>query len=239
MENESKKKPIYAIQSPKDLLVFIPLTVIFLVGFLIIPNWWRYLFLVGFIYFLYATFSILIGSTNWYREKLSKFIVNQCDVKKGDKILDVGCGSGSLSIAFAKQIVEGEVYGMDLWKKLDLAGNVPERTLENVRIEGVEDIVRVKTADARSIPFPDNYFDAVASVYTLHNIWPNRDKAVFEMIRVLKPSGTLAIAETGILYWLKYDVIPKLPKELRLKNIRFKRCLLTKVFIAEKVGENE
>ncbi len=179
---------------------------------------------------------MLIGSTNWYREKLSGFIINQCGVKKGIKVLDVGCGSGSLSIAFAKQIVEGEVWGIDIWKKGDLSNNVPHRVLENIRIEGVENVVKVKTADARSIPFPDNYFDTIASVYVLHNIRPKREKAVYEMIRVLKPGGTLAIAETGILYWLKYDVIPKLPKELRLKNIQFKRCLLTKIFIAEKVN---
>lgn len=237
MENK-RKKPSYGIQAPKDFLLFGFLAIICLVGFLLIHSWWRYFFLVGLIYFLYTIISMLIGSTNRYRERLSRFIVNQCKVRKEFKVLDVGCGSGSLSIAFAKQIGDGEVWGIDLWEKGDLAGNVPERVLENIRIEGVEGIVKIKTADAREMPFTDNYFDAVASVYVLHNIHPNREKAVYEMIRVLKPGGTLAIAETGILYWLKYDVIPKLPKELRLKNTQFKRCLLTKVFIAEKVGEN-
>jgi len=233
METKTKK-PSYGVQAPKDLLIFLPLTIIFLIGYLLMHSLWKYLFLVVFMCFLYASISILIGSTNWYREKLSRFIVNKCNVKKGSKVLDVGCGSGSLSIAFAKQIVEGEVWGIDVWEKADLAGNALERTLRNIQIEGVENVVKVNTAYARSIPFPDNSFDAVASVYVLHNIRSNREKAVYEMIRVLKPGGILAIGEGGILYWLKYDVIPKLPTELRLKNIHFKRCLLTKVFIAEK-----
>jgi ubiquinone/menaquinone biosynthesis C-methylase UbiE len=155
-------------------------------------------------------------------------------VKRRSKVLDVGCGSGSLAIAFAKHIIEGEVWGIDLWKKGDLSSNVPERVLENIRIEGVENIVKIRTADAREIPFPDNYFDVVGSVYVLHNIHPNREKAVFEMIRVLKPGGILTVAEGGILWWLKCDVLPKLPKGKRLKNVRVKRCLLTKILIAEK-----
>lgn len=234
MKDKTKKKPSYGIQAPKDFLVFGSLAIICLVGFLLIHSWWKYLFLAAFIYFLYTIISMLIGSTKWYRERLSEFVVNQCSVKKGSKVLDVGCGSGSLSIAFAKQIVEGEVWGIDLWKKGDLSGNVPERVLENIRIEGVENLVKVKTANAREIPFPENYFDAIGSVYVLHNIHPNREKAVFEMIRVLKPGGILAIAEGGILWWLKYDVLPKLLKEKRLKNIRFKRCFQTKIFVAEK-----
>jgi ubiquinone/menaquinone biosynthesis C-methylase UbiE len=48
--------------------------------------------------------------------------------------------------------------------------------------------VKIKTADAREISFPDSYFDVVASVYVLHNIYPNREE-VFEMIRVLKLGG--------------------------------------------------
>ncbi|MEW6374527.1 MAG: class I SAM-dependent methyltransferase [Thermodesulfobacteriota bacterium] len=234
MKNKTRKKPNYGVQAPKDLLVFISLTVIFLLGFLLIPGWWKYLFLTLFVCFLYMTALMLINSTNWYRDKLSRFIVDQCKVNKGSKVLDVGCGSGSLSIAFTRQVTGGEVWGIDVWKKGDLSGNIPERVLENIRIEGVENIVKVKTADAREIPFPDNYFDAIGSVYVLHNIHPNREKAVFEMIRVLKPGGILAIAEGGIPWWVKYDVLPKLLKEKTLKNARFQRCLLTKIFLAEK-----
>lgn len=205
MKSKTKKKPRYGVQAPKDFLLLGSIAVIFFFGFLLIPYWWKYLFLIGFIYFLYAIISMVIDSTNWYRERLSRFIADQCKVKRGDKVLDVGCGSGSLAIAFANQIVDGEVLGIDLWKKGDLAGNTPERVLENIRIEGVENIVKVKTADAREIPFPDNYFDAIGSAYVLHNIHPDREKAVFEMIRVLKPGGILAIVDPTI-QWLKYDI---------------------------------
>jgi ubiquinone/menaquinone biosynthesis C-methylase UbiE len=48
--------------------------------------------------------------------------------------------------------------------------------MENAKIEGVQDIVKVKYADARDIPFPGDYFDAVGSVFVIHNIRPNRGK---------------------------------------------------------------
>ena len=233
MHKKKAKKPKYGLQAPKELLVFVLLTIVFLIAFIFISTLWKYFFLAGFIYFLYTTIRILVGSTNWARERLNKFIVTECKAKKGMKILDVGCGGGSLSIAFAKQIKEGEVWGIDIWKKGDLLGNAPERTLENIKIEGVENIVKIKSADARNIPFPDNYFDIVSSVFTLHNIHPDREKAIFEMIRVLKPGGILAIVDP-MIWWLKYDIIPKLPKGKRLINLRSKRYFLIKLFLAEK-----
>lgn len=232
--NKTRKKPSYGIQGPKDLVLFSSLAVIFLLAFLLISSWWKFLFLVPFAYFAFTIVSMLMESTNWYREKLGRFVANQCRIGLSSKALDVGCGSGSLSIAFAKQIIQGEVWGIDIWRKGDLSGNTPERLAENIRIEGVEHVVRVKTADAREIPFPDNYFDAAGSVYVIHNIHPNREKAVFEMLRVIKPRGILAIADVGIMQWLKYDILPKLLKEKRIRNIHSQRCMFTNILLAEK-----
>jgi ubiquinone/menaquinone biosynthesis C-methylase UbiE len=107
--------------------------------------------------------------------------------------------------------------------------------MENAKIEGVQDIVKVKYADARDIPFPGDYFDAVSSVFVIHNIRPNRGKAIFEMIRVLKAGGILTIAEAGgIVWWLKYDMLPKLLKEERLEDIQIKRCLFNQVVVVKK-----
>jgi hypothetical protein len=57
----------------------------------------------------------------------------------------------------------GEATGVDIWQAEDLSGNRPEATLENARREGVEDRVRIHTADMRKLPFPDGTFDVVVS----------------------------------------------------------------------------
>jgi ubiquinone/menaquinone biosynthesis C-methylase UbiE len=46
-----------------------------------------------------------------------------------------------------------------------------------------------KNCDAREISFPDNYFDVIYSVYMSHHIHLNREKALSEMVRVLKLGG--------------------------------------------------
>src|SRR5262249_57666655 len=69
--------------------------------------------------------------------------------------------------------------------------------LENGRIEGGVDRVEVKNGDARQLPFADATFDVVVSCAALHNIYDRaeRQKAVREVARVLKPGGRVMIAD--------------------------------------------
>ena len=118
---------------------------------------------------------------------------------RGDEtVLDVGCGRGLFLIGAAKRLDNGgKAVGVDLWRAEDLAGNSPDATLANARLEGVADRVEVKTADARQLPFPDGTFDAVVSRAALHNIYraDERAKAVAEIARVLKPGGRVLIVD--------------------------------------------
>ena len=98
--------------------------------------------------------------------------------------------------------------------------------LENVITEGVAGIVKVKTADARDIPFPDGYFDVVASVFTLHNVNPGRANAVSEMLRVLKSGGMLLIADANL--WRTKNLLVKEGVEiLQVKKVHFFPSILT------------
>lgn len=117
---------------------------------------------------------------------------------RGDElVLDVGCGHGLMLIAAAKRLTSGRATGLDIWQKVDQAGNSREATLRNVEAEGVSDRVDLVDADARQIPFPDGTFDVIVSSWALHNI-PDADgraQAIREIARVLKPGGRLRIVD--------------------------------------------
>ena len=117
---------------------------------------------------------------------------------RGDEaVLDVGCGRGLLLIGAAKRLTTGKAVGVDIWQAADLSGNRPEATRENARLEGVSDRVEVKDGDARRLPFADGTFDVVVTEAVLHNIdnAAERDTAVREIARVLKPGGRLFIGD--------------------------------------------
>jgi arsenite methyltransferase len=112
-------------------------------------------------------------------------------------VLDVGCGRGLLLIGAAKRLTTGKAVGVDIWQTEDLSGNRPEATLENARLERVAERVEVKDGDARRLPFADGTFDVIVTKEALHNIYnaSERDTAVREIARVLRPGGRLFIGD--------------------------------------------
>jgi arsenite methyltransferase len=112
-----------------------------------------------------------------------------------EQALDVGCGRGLMLIGAAKRLTSGKAIGIDKWQAEDLSDNRPEATLENARREKVADLVEIKTGDMRELPFQDASFDVVLSCAAIHNIYSKseRDKAIGEIARVLKPGGQALI----------------------------------------------
>jgi ubiquinone/menaquinone biosynthesis C-methylase UbiE len=117
---------------------------------------------------------------------------------RGDEaVLDVGCGRGLMLVGVAHRVPNGGAVGVDVWSARDQNDNRPEAAVENARREGVADRVTVATADARALPCKDESFDAVVSHWVIHNIEPaaDRERAIREMVRVLKPGGVLLVAD--------------------------------------------
>jgi len=94
----------------------------------------------------------------------------------GQKVLDVACGSGTAALVAARRYcdVTGIDYVPDL---IDRARN--RATSSGLKAE-------FKVGDAQKLPFPDNSFDVVLSVYGVQFV-PDQEKAADEMIRVCKP----------------------------------------------------
>ena len=115
----------------------------------------------------------------------------------GERVLDVGCGRGLMLIGAAKRLTTGRATGIDIWQTEDLSGNKPEATLENTRREGVDARVEVATGDMRQMPFADGTFDVVLSSWAVHNLYAaaEREKAVREIARVLKPGGVALVKD--------------------------------------------
>ncbi|MBR6109730.1 MAG: methyltransferase domain-containing protein [Clostridia bacterium] len=109
----------------------------------------------------------------------------------GGRCLDVGCGSGALTIACAKRNPNAQFVGIDRWGKEYASYNKP-LCEANAKAEGVKN-VKFMRGDATKLDFPDESFDAVTSNYVYHNIPGDKQKYLLETLRVLKKGGTFAI----------------------------------------------
>ena len=126
----------------------------------------------------------------WYKtslgalsDKLEKELVfSLFEIKHGDAVLDVGCGTGNYTIELAKR--GADVVGVDsseemlIWARQKAQG---ERLKVNFQV-----------ADALNLPFPDESFDLILSNGLLCFL-KEPEKALMEMHRVLKPGGGLAV----------------------------------------------
>jgi ubiquinone/menaquinone biosynthesis C-methylase UbiE len=110
-------------------------------------------------------------------------LVNHAGIKQGDKVLDVACGTGVVAITAAR-------LGASV-KGLDLAPALLDRAKWNANLGGVT--VEFTEGDAESLPYQDGEFDVVVSQFG-HMFAPRPDVATAEMLRVLKPGGTIAFS---------------------------------------------
>ncbi len=106
--------------------------------------------------------------------------------------LDVGCGSGALTIACAKGNPQGKMVGIDRWGA-EYASFSKALCEKNAEAEGCTN-VSFQQGNALHLDFPDETFDAVTSNYVYHNITgADKQKLLLETLRVLKKGGTFAI----------------------------------------------
>jgi len=146
---------------------------------------------------LLLTAAVMVWGSRVGKRRFRDRILDAVPWRGDEQVLDVGCGHGLMLIGAAKRLTIGKAVGIDLWQKEDQAGNSPEATMANARIEGVADRVELKDGDARKLPFADRSFDVILSSWALHNIYEREQRtvAVREIARVLKPGGRIALAD--------------------------------------------
>ena len=101
-------------------------------------------------------------------------------ITKGERVLDVGCGTGSLTFALPQAAEIAEVEAIDFSPIF----------VEEARRRNSDPRITIREGDACAIPFPDGGFDRALSLLVLHFV-PAADKAVAEMRRVVRPGGVV------------------------------------------------
>lgn len=110
-------------------------------------------------------------------------LVNFSQLRHGESVLDVGCGTGVVAITAARA-------GARV-KALDLTPALLERARSNAETAGVN--IEFTEGDVENLPYPDASFDLVLSQFG-HMFGPRPDITIAQMLRVLKPGGTIAFS---------------------------------------------
>jgi ubiquinone/menaquinone biosynthesis C-methylase UbiE len=114
---------------------------------------------------------------------ISEILADSADLRAGSRVLDVAGGSGNTALAAAR--CGAEVVS------LDYVPSLLERSQERARSEGLS--YETVEGDAENMPFEDASFDAVISVVGVM-FAPNHQRAASELLRVVRPGGTIALA---------------------------------------------
>jgi len=110
--------------------------------------------------------------------------INATETKQGQKVLDIASGTCDLAIALARRAGAGNVVATDINHEMLAIG--AQRLLQ----AGFP--CPVVEADAEMLPFADNTFDVVTVSFGIRNM-THKDRALREMLRVLRPGGRLLV----------------------------------------------
>ena len=105
-------------------------------------------------------------------------------------ILDIATGTGDLAILMAQTKAE-KIIG------LDISAGMLEVGKKKIAAKNLSNTIEMVLADSESIPFEDNYFDAITVAFGVRN-FENLEKGLSEILRVLKPNGVFVILETSV-----------------------------------------
>ena len=130
---------------------------------------------------------------------LTEWLASELELKPGMHVLDLGCGCASSSIFLARE------YGVTVWAA-DLWFSASDN-LRRICDAGLERTVYPIHADARSLPFAADFFDAIVSVDS-YFYFGTDDHYLNYLARFVKPNSAIAIAQAGLIQEIE-DPLPE------------------------------
>ncbi len=167
-------------------------------------------------------YDLIVALMTFGREKkLRQMEIRLAQLMLGDKVLEIGCGTGTLSLAAKAQVgSSGEAVGIDIAPEMVAAAS------RKATRKGVD--VSFQVGSIANIPFPDNRFDVVMCSFMIFHMPEDvRMKGFREIYRVLKSGGHLFIFD-GASSDKRYDVRELAPvlredsfTEIEMEKIKF------------------
>lgn len=121
---------------------------------------------------------------------LTEYLTQALQLKPGMRVLDMGCGKAMSSIFLAKEFGV-QVWANDLW--ITATDN-----WQRIKEAGVEDLVYPIRAEAHTLPYADEFFDAIVSIDAYHYFGTD-ELYLLRFGRLLKPQGQIGIVVPGVV----------------------------------------
>lgn len=115
-------------------------------------------------------------------------LIKQANIKPNQRVLDLGCGTGTLVVLLKRKYATAQIVGLDPDPK------ALRRAEKKVRRAGLE--VQLDEGFSDELPYDEGTFDRVLSSFMLHHLEEHeREKTLREVLRVLKPAGTFHLLD--------------------------------------------
>jgi len=129
---------------------------------------------------------LILRNMNSRHSSVTDWGLSHIKVAKSDVVLDVGCGGGRTVSKLAAMASEGKVYGIDFSNaSVAVASKLNRKLIEAGRVE-------IREGSVSALPFANDFVDMITAVET-HFWWPDLPTDIREVLRVLKPGGTIIV----------------------------------------------
>ena len=134
----------------------------------------------------YDTFFKLTMREVMFKRRL----VQEASIRPSQRVLDLGCGTGTLTVMIKKAHPSSEVLGID--------GDPQVLEIARQKANDLDAAIQFDEGMAYKLPYPDNSFDRVLSSLVFHHLTTkDKERTLSEIYRVLKPDGELHLADFG------------------------------------------
>lgn len=117
-------------------------------------------------------------------------LIDEAEIEAGHRVLDLGCGTGTLAIEIKRLVPDAKVSGLDGDPKIL---NIARKKADEARVE-----ITLETGMSFALPYPDGSFDRVFATLFFHHLTrEDKTRTLREVYRVLEPGGELYVGDWG------------------------------------------